>query len=210
MDQKITVHKIMWRKLHSDEDLAIHNSTMPTLIETHSACIERFRATMNLIGPGPVSFHIQDAEKALHGLDAKGYWADFGTGAGFPGLVFAHLYPAVQLDLVDSRQKRCWFLNHVLQQAERNPADGKLAVHCTRIEQLRGGPYDGVTARALAPPDKVMDYAKPHLKIGGRLVLLLQETQTLSVSPGYVMDWERSYTISGKQRKTSVLRRVDE
>jgi 16S rRNA (guanine527-N7)-methyltransferase len=45
--------------------------------------------------------------KAAPGLD-KIY--DIGTGAGFPGLVFAILYPKIHVVLVDTNESKCEFL----------------------------------------------------------------------------------------------------
>ncbi len=39
---------------------------------------------------------------------------DFGSGNGFPGLVFATLYPSVNVVMVDSDQRKCEFLKHCI------------------------------------------------------------------------------------------------
>lgn len=83
---------------------------MPTLAETHRRVLEQWRGAMNLVGPGPIAPHFADSEAALAGLDPVGRWVDLGSGAGFPGLVLAAMYPSVAVDLVDSRKKRCVFL----------------------------------------------------------------------------------------------------
>ena len=101
------------RALRIQGDLAT-STAMSALLKTHQTLLEKYRRSMNLVGPGPISFHYEDATLALAPVQAHGHWADMGTGAGFPGIVFGHLFPDVSLDLVDSRQKRCWFLNQVL------------------------------------------------------------------------------------------------
>ena len=181
---------------------------MADLLTTHHQMLEKFRGSMNLVGPGPVDFHFDDAKRALKPLSPSGYWADMGTGAGFPGMVFAALFPHVRLDLVDSRQKRCWFLNHVLNNATLPPDRAPIAVHCSRIEALQTGPYDGVVARALAKPEEVMNLTRSLLKPGGQLVLLLQESQSVSPTAEFTAIAEHPYTIAGKPRKTGVFQRV--
>lgn len=39
---------------------------------------------------------------------------DFGSGPGFPGVVLAILYPGIEVVAVDSDQKKCEFLNHII------------------------------------------------------------------------------------------------
>ena len=43
---------------------------------------------------------------------------DVGSGAGFPGMLIGILHPDIQVCLVESRQKRCQFLNEVRRQLE--------------------------------------------------------------------------------------------
>lgn len=170
-----------------------------TLLDAHRTALERFRASMNLVGPGPVQPHFDDCTAALQGLEPEGHWADLGSGAGFPGLVFAAMYPEVRLDLVDSRQKRCIFLEEVIARADAWGID----VLCTRIEELDQR-YDGLLARALAPPEQVVDWAEVLLRPGGHLVILLNEGQELPEREGWTVT-EVPYTVDGKARKTARL-----
>ena len=99
------------------------------LLTIHRNTLERYRQRMNLVGPGPVDLHYADCAEAVRGLDPQGQWADLGTGAGFPGVVLAAQYPELHLDLVDSRRKRCAFLEQVLAQAAAPP---RVRVVCAR------------------------------------------------------------------------------
>jgi 16S rRNA (guanine527-N7)-methyltransferase len=193
--------------LRVGEDLAISNN-MTDLLQTHKRLLERYRKAMNLVGPGPTDFHYEDAKRTLRPLSPEGHWADMGTGAGFPGIVFAHLFPSVALDLVDSRQKRCWFLNQVLQQTQLDPKRAPIHVHCSRIETLPTGPYDGVIARALAKPEEVMNLTASFIKIGGLLVLPLQQSQQVTALATFKHLSDHPYTIEGKERKTALFQRV--
>lgn len=177
-----------------------------TLLAVHRELLERFRASMNLVGPGPVDVHYEDAERALEGLSPTGRWADLGTGAGFPGVVLAALHPGLRVDLVDSRRKRCTFLEEVLVRAR---CDAGVRVVCARIEDLEDVAYDGVTARALAPPAEALALAGPKLAPGGRAVLLLQEDQEAPEVPGWERVEERSYRLAdGRERRRVTWRRA--
>jgi 16S rRNA (guanine527-N7)-methyltransferase len=178
------------------------NNPKRTVSAVHRALLERWRTIMNLVGPGPVDEHFEDCRRGLDGLDPTGSWVDLGSGAGFPGLVFADLFPALQLDLVDSRKKRCTFLERVVLEAGIGE---RVRVHCERVEDLPASSWDGVTARAFAPPDELGAHAARLLRPGGRLVMFLQLDQPLPA--GWTVEREHRYTLpDGRTRRTVTLR----
>lgn len=172
------------------------------LIATHARLLERWRKAMNLVGPGPLSSHYDDSERALAGLAPAGRWVDLGTGAGFPGVVFAARFPGVALELVDSRQKRCRFLEEVLAE---HPAPG-VTVRCTRHEALDSGVYDGVMSRALSAPEEMLEIGRRLLVPGGTLVLFLQGDAPIPAAPDYAVFHVEHYEVDGRARKSAALR----
>jgi 16S rRNA (guanine527-N7)-methyltransferase len=175
------------------------------LLAVHRARLETFRKAMNLVGPGPVEPHYADAEEALAGLEPAGRWADLGTGAGFPGIVFAARFPGVALDLVDSRRKRCAFLEGVLALADLGD-HAPVRVVCGRVEDLPAHAYDGVMARAFAPPDALLAHARRLLVPGGTVVLFLQDDAEPAVAADFVPAGERRYAVDGRRRRAVWLR----
>jgi 16S rRNA (guanine527-N7)-methyltransferase len=175
------------------------------LRDAHQAALARFRDSMNLIGPGDLHEHFQDCERALSGLQPQGTWADLGSGAGFPGLVFADLWPHVPLHLVESRQKRAWFLNHVLAEARWT---GPVTVQNQRVEDLVG-PYDGLISRAFAPVPDVAELARRLLAPGGQLVLFLQDDAPDPALRGFVRLRTQPYRVAGKARRSEVWAREE-
>ena len=171
----------------------------------HRELLERYRQVMNLVGPGPIDPHYQDAHAALEGLEPSGHWADLGTGAGFPGAVLAARFPQITVDLVDSRRKRCVFLEEVLATAG---VDDGVQVRCMRLEGLEPGRYDGITSRALAAPEAMLDIGRRLLKPGGTLVLFLQDDARPPVAEDYEVVSERTYAAGDKGRRVAVLRRT--
>jgi 16S rRNA (guanine527-N7)-methyltransferase len=165
---------------------------------------------MNLVGPGPIDEHYTDSEAAIAHLEPSGHWADLGSGAGFPGIVFAARFPHVAVDLVESRLKRCTFLEAVLLEAAdavtRRPAP--LRVVCSRIEDLPGSTYDGVLARALAPPAEVLAHAGRLLRPGGTVVLFLQAGVPVPTPAGWKTVGVWPYTVGGRARQAAALTRV--
>jgi 16S rRNA (guanine527-N7)-methyltransferase len=163
---------------------------------------------MNLVGPGDLERHYVDADTALAVLDGAppaGRWADLGTGAGFPGIVFAARYPELALDLVDSRQKRCAFLEHVLREAQIDPE--RVRVRCERIEALQPGAYDGVMARALAAPSVVLAHAARVLRSGGRALLLTGDEG--AAAPGFHEVAALRYVLGERVRWARLLERTE-
>ncbi len=71
---------------------------------------------------------------------------DFGTGAGFPGIVLKIFYPNLKITLVDSLNKRVIFLNEVIKELK---LDNIEAIHI-RVEDLKDNHYDIITTRAVS------------------------------------------------------------
>ncbi len=93
--------------------------------------------------------------------------ADFGSGAGFPGLVMAIL-GVPEVHLVESDTRKCAFLG----EAARRFAPYPVKIHRGRIEEIEPIGADVVTARALAELDTLLGYAARHLKPDGVCLFL--------------------------------------
>lgn len=96
---------------------------------------------------------------------------DIGSGAGLPGLAMACVRPDLQVSLVESLSRRTDFLTEVI--ADLGLAD--------RVRVVRGRAEDAavvkavgsaelVTARAVAPLDKLVRWSFPLLNRGGSLL----------------------------------------
>ena len=147
------------------------------------ADLERFRvllteanAVMNLVGPDSLpDFWNRHAWDSAQLVDLAGFgktWADLGAGAGFPGVVLAVLAkgrPGSHVWLIDSLQKRCRFLQTVVDELEL-PA----TVVWGRAEE-QALKVDLVTARAVAPLEKLLGYAQPYLSRGAQGLFLKGE-----------------------------------
>ena len=82
--------------------------------------------------------------------------ADLGSGAGFPGLVLAAMLgDRVRVHLFEATRKKAEFLR-----AAADRMSLAVDIHNVRIEAGGHGPFDVVTARALAPLDKLLGYAQ--------------------------------------------------
>lgn len=178
---------------------------MIDLLAVHRRHLERARHETNLVGPGPVDEHYLDAERGLAELHPTGLWADLGSGAGFPGIVLAAMYPQLQVDLVEPRRKRAEFLDGVV--AAAGGVERIRVLQCRA--QVLADRYDGACARALASPGAVLDLAAPLLRPGGTLVLFLRADQLVPRDERYALAGEVSYEVPGRdpRRTLRLLRR---
>jgi 16S rRNA (guanine527-N7)-methyltransferase len=133
-------------------------------------------AVVNLIGPDTLpdvwNRHVWDSAQLLELAPIARTWADLGAGAGFPGVVLAILLKGradAHVWLIDSLGKRCRFLQEVVD-ALSLPA----TVVNGRAEEQRLK-VDVVTARAVAPMDKLLGYAQPYLQRGAQGLFLKGE-----------------------------------
>jgi 16S rRNA (guanine527-N7)-methyltransferase len=101
---------------------------------------------------------------------------DVGSGAGLPGLVLALLRPDLRVDLVESLRRRVDFLNEAA--ASLSLGDRVRVVHGRAEERptvaMVGG-ADWVSARALAPLDRLVRWCIPLLRPGGHVLALKGE-----------------------------------
>jgi 16S rRNA (guanine527-N7)-methyltransferase len=118
--------------------------------------------------------------------------ADLGSGAGFPGLVLAALLCGrVEVTLVESIRKKAEFLA-----AAARRMDLSVRVENRRIEEAKG-PFDVITARALAPLDKLLGYAQ---QIAGRqTICLFPKGQSLGVE---LTEARKSWRMKALQHKS--------
>ncbi len=136
----------------------------------HLAMIDEANEYMNLtriVGPHEAAIkHVLDSvlpwrlfENATHILDA-------GTGAGFPGIPLALVFPEIRFTLAESTQKKARFVESVVAKLELK----NVTVAPRRVEELDKG-FDILTARAFAPIEKALDFLGPSLKSGAKALL---------------------------------------
>ena len=145
---------------------------LETLIERLTAA----NAVMNLVGPDSLpdvwNRHILDSAQLLDLAPDAATWADLGAGAGFPGLVLAILLKHradSHVWLIDSLGKRCRFLQEAVEALSL-----RATVVNGRAEEQRIK-VDVVTARAVAPMDRLLGYAQPYLQRGAQGLFLKGE-----------------------------------
>ena len=93
---------------------------------------------------------------------------DIGSGGGFPGIVIAISNPKTQTHLVESNQKKAYFLKQI----KHDLFLDNLTVHNQRIESHNNlGEFSFITARAFATIEKILKLSENNLLQGGKYVL---------------------------------------
>jgi 16S rRNA (guanine527-N7)-methyltransferase len=105
----------------------------------------------------------------------RGRVLDIGSGGGFPGMIVAICRPELEVHLLDATAKKTGFLREAA--AELGVA---VTVHTGRAEELArqdglAASFDVVTARAVAPLDRLIGWSMPFLRVGGLLYAIKGE-----------------------------------
>ena len=97
---------------------------------------------------------------------------DVGTGAGFPGLVWRIARPSLALALVERRERRAAFVEHVVARLrlERVEVEAGDASTLPRRRPDWVGAFELATGLAVAPPDRLLPWLRPLLSPQGIVV----------------------------------------
>ncbi|MEE2760671.1 MAG: 16S rRNA (guanine(527)-N(7))-methyltransferase RsmG [Pseudomonadota bacterium] len=150
---------------------SVSRETLDRLV-AYVSILAEWQSKINLIGPSEIDQiwdrHIVDCGQLAPLLQTiPGPKADLGSGAGFPGLVLAIL--GIQgMTLVESNSRKCVFLRQAARATET-----PIEIFEGRAEKyVAPVPAQAVTARALAPLDKLFGLAHPLLASGGNCLFL--------------------------------------
>ena len=156
-------------------------------LETYEKLLRHWQSAVNLVSPATLDVvwlrHFADSAQLVGILPAaRRRWIDLGSGGGFPGLVIAILLagraaspaipaeegdgssPLSRVTLIESDTRKAAFLREVVRQCA---FEGAVAVEIlsTRAESVRikvnGSLPRVICARALAPLDRLFEFAAP-------------------------------------------------
>lgn len=133
-----------------------------------------------LIGPREANRlwdrHLLNCAVLAELVETNAYVVDVGSGAGLPGIVLAIARPDLTVALVEPLARRTAFLTEAV---EELGLAGRVEVARGRAEEFAFGPHaalagsaDVVTARAVAPIDRLAGWCLPLARVGGRLLAL--------------------------------------
>lgn len=162
------------------------------LLERYAGLLATDGITRGLIGPREVprlwERHLLNCALLAPLLEAGARVADLGSGAGLPGLVLAIARPDLRITLVEPMARRTGFLHEVVEE---------LGLSSVRVVRMRaeqwdeGAGFDVVTARALAPLAKLLDWGLPMVTPGGALLAMKGSSaaEEIAAASGVLARW---------------------
>ena len=131
-------------------------------LKRYADLLIKWNKRFNLVGRSTLADlwrrHMLDSAQLFPHLPTPSHrLVDFGSGAGFPGLVLAIL-GVPDVHLIEANARKCAFLREAARVTET-----PVTVHNQRVESETPLTADVVTARALAPLPILLEYAKPYL-----------------------------------------------
>lgn len=147
--------------------------------------------------------HFLDSLTLLPLLSESSNLMDVGTGAGFPGLVLKAVMPALEVTLVEPRQKRVSFLKHVIRTLQ---LDGINIVN-DRLDKNKilpglAGRFQCITSRAFTSIGYFLELAASYNIPGGKVICMKGPGATKELS-----QWRKENPESGYElRETHALK----
>lgn len=139
-------------------------------IDSYLAALVKWQKAINLVGPktleDPWRRHILDCAQLADSIKPTDTVCDLGSGAGLPGLILA-IMTGADVHLVESDQRKATFLREAARHTETS-----ITVHDERAEDLEPLNADVITARALAPLERLLPWVHRHIKKDGKSLLL--------------------------------------
>lgn len=159
---------IYWRINEWFPDLS---PEVKTKLKTYHDELIKANRTLNLISPKTIfvgdAIHFADSilsSQAIYRSNPKiDVIHDLGSGNGFPGLVFAILFPAVKVVLVENDAKKCEFLKGMAAMLKLS----NVTVECKMIEAMPDNSIKFAVARGLSSISKSIMLTRKSIVKGG-------------------------------------------
>lgn len=143
-------------------------------LDIYAELLRKWNPVINLVSRSTVSElwsrHFLDSAQIIPMAGKSGHWVDVGSGGGFPGMVCAILADdntKLTFTLVESDQRKATFIRTVSRET-----GVPVTVIAARIEDIAPLEADVISARALAPLNKLLHQTERHLKQDGRALFL--------------------------------------
>lgn len=204
--------------IDSLQDFPVSRETLDKL-EVYEQLLKKWQKTINLVGDSTIDDiwerHFLDSAQLVKYIPAgKHRIVDFGSGAGFPILVYATLLQNAkkcgeyEFHTIESDSRKCAFMREVVRNLDLN-----INIHNSRIEQISLGFFDFITARALTSLDGLLTYARPFITKNSVCIFLKGENLSDEMTI-FNRKWEADVqeypSLSDKNGKIVVLKNIRE
>lgn len=160
--------KIYWR---IDEWFPELNDQTKKYLKTYHEELLKFNRTVNLIGvktiPQADAIHFADCILASRviGKELKTEVVyDFGSGNGFPGVIFALMMPEKKFRMVEIDQRKAEFLKHMISTLKLKNAE----VLVRQVESLEPNSVQTAICRGFAPISKALLLSRKIFALHGQ------------------------------------------
>jgi len=113
-----------------------------------------------------------DSMTIIKYLPLRTILADLGSGAGFPGIPVKIVRPDIKISLLESTQKKIFFLKNMIRVLGLGGIEVRRAGKRKEQEKEARGEFDLVVSRAFGPLTRISSAGGPLLKKGGVLLAM--------------------------------------
>lgn len=198
-------------RVNSQELLADVSRETLERLEQYEALVRKWNPKINLVSKTTLDDfrhrHVTDSVQIVSLAGEVTNWADFGSGGGMPGLVaaiiLAEKQPGARVTLVESDKRKAAFLRVASQELGI-----QTQIVSRRIEDSPNLNADVISARALAPLAKLLDYAQLHLAEDGLCLFLKGENYEQEIAES-LESWRfQSEVLPSQTNPSAVILRI--
>ena len=119
---------------------------------------------------------INDCSPIINLIKPNNNIADLGSGGGFPGILLSITKPDNKITLIESNNKKCYFLRTVIDRLELKNAE---VINQTITKNNNLERFDVITARAFASIEKITSLTQKNNKKEKEYILLKGKEQKI-------------------------------
>lgn len=186
------------------------NDVQKKAIEIHYALLTQWKEVHNLTSINTmnkiIDYHYMDClvglKSILNYCEIPNIIHDYGTGAGFPGVIAAILWPNRYVNLVESSSKKCSFLKVITSTIGLK----NIKILNKRVEEIKNA--DFVITRAAFAPHSWKIFEKT-MSNHGRVAFWVSEKNTIQELNGWILEKQMYYCISNHIKRRIVLYKIN-
>ena len=116
--------------------------------------------------------HFIDSLSVVPFIENESRVLDIGSGAGFPGIPLKIVKPSIQLTLLDSTQKKVFFLLELINKLKLIGVNAVWGRAESRDNGVKRGYYSYVVSRAVGRIEDLIELSIPYLVDKGEIILM--------------------------------------